>query len=614
MKEKKRSLRVIMTAIICALCLVSVATVTQTDDSEAGGLSLFIIVGASFAAGWILNDIIEDLTAAEDTYQGDTLETYTAQILDNQLNTLATVAQNDAQLIEKTTTYYAQFASSQAALMHSLSQPYSTEAAMVDAMEDLLQMTRLAPNYYSETLRVFFEANNGGKTGLTYGDGNQYLEPYNNDVQTIEAEKAQYHKLCYAISGNVWLLEGDEIILNGATITMLDGSSPKITYDKLVSGIIEETAVYNVSGLSYVMAAMAYDDSSFVSPAIAKFGGGTGKISYIYSTQDLILSYPGTFGHSANLPASAINAVTAMQIRYNTGVTFQPVIASKTINIGGHLENVATLYAAVAGVYAAAAGSAQAYYEYMAEYGGDIPISPSAVFIAPELLAGLKPYEIQAIYTSYLYFLADWFNSNSVLMPQNVTISQDSINLMVTGSIYEDGIELYPEGSLFSIYITSGSYEVKKNVSSLPASGFLMVWEGGDLPAYVPLTPNMTADITNITYQGLEYDNWTLTPKRLDLILLELQTPTPIEPAPPITWLDLLKEFWWVFCITIGVTVLVVGAYMRLPIALELGLLLILLGAGGWYLSDISIDGIFAGLTDGITDWFRGFGDWLNPF
>jgi len=237
---------------------------------------------------------------------------------------------------------------------------------------------------------------------------------------------------------------------------------------------------------------------------------------------------------------------------------------------------------------------AQTYYNQVVAANGNIP-TPWADIVMPDpdQLANMNDQQLIAMYHSYLIAMKSWFNTSHILTYDNITISAESANLLVRGSVYNPaGHMIVANRTVFTPYLTLSDAELKLGWNNITQPGFLETWYNANTITAATQTKNMTyiefgtgwkMHIDEIYYQNESVQSVNLTIHTWDFVIN--QDLNDSHPPSTLTDLQWIIAHWYYIAAIAGVICLLAAVATRNMSVLVVGAILLIAAAGGWYLS-----------------------------
>ena len=203
--------------------------------------------------------------------------------------------------------------------------------------------------------------------------------------------------------------------------------------------------------------------------------------------------------------------------------------------------------------------------------------------------------EIKAAYYAELDEMEQYYKTDSGSYSwNNVTISVQSSNLTVLGSIYAaNGTEVCGPNTVWVPYTMLSSSTLKLGWNNLTQSGFcLILGNATSLNAnatfsnfeYLKFSSGWRFDISSMLYQGRPATSVDLQVDTVDQIW-----PTNLSGVTPtgnsITDTQWLIDHWYYLAMGIGLIVFIGGIVMRSGMILGIGILIALVGVGAYYVT-----------------------------
>lgn len=278
------------------------------------------------------------------------------------------------------------------------------------------------------------------------------------------------------------------------------------------------------------------------------------------------------------------------------------------VEIRPHLLEIKNVYAKIKTLATTVHNYAQTYFNYLVTNGDDgIPyVMPSIMPIDPEQMKDMTMTELYAIYIAYMTALMQGFQNGYTVTPGNVTVSIDSLKLICRGAIYNStGAVVGDNTTLFTPFPTIADMEISIGTNTMSQAGFLIKWGNSAAisdnisdPSNSSFTPetmtyynygvNWTFDIEEIFFEGVPVTSVTLNVTDLETVYADLDGPG--EGVDVLNDYEWLLSRWYYFAIVAGIICMVAAIGFRNTSIIIVGLVLIAIGAIGYYLAgDFSI-------------------------
>lgn len=244
---------------------------------------------------------------------------------------------------------------------------------------------------------------------------------------------------------------------------------------------------------------------------------------------------------------------------------------------------------------------AQTYYNILVltggSGGGPAPM-PEMIFPDPSQLLNLTQDQIYAIYLAYIRAMGDWFQNYSQMLPNNVTLSSESLWLVCRGPIYDTNVnaslrEVFNETAVWTPYVSIQNMDLALGMNTFAEPGFFIVWGHKnhlndttwiDQEArYVPFTAGWKANVTEMQTNGTGISSITLHVTTIHQILPPVIA--PITPPQGQGIADWIIAHWYIFVLIAGIVIIGAAAFTRSWIFLVVGLIAIAVGVLFWWMS-----------------------------
>jgi hypothetical protein len=271
-------------------------------------------------------------------------------------------------------------------------------------------------------------------------------------------------------------------------------------------------------------------------------------------------------------------------------------VTSASVSLGNWLSDLTAANNEGQNLTRTANSYAQTFYnQVVAAHGAIATPWADAVMPNPEQIHNLSPMMLQALYYSYLIRERDWFNTSHILTPQNVSITPASANLLLRGAVYNpQGKEMVSNQTMFTPFFMVVNQTLTKGWNNISQEGFLMTWYNAasiNAPlnhttanyTYWEFGPGWRFHIEEIWYANQTVNNVTLTVHSWIFII----PPTPTIPRGTQAQTDVqwLIDHWYYIAAVVGaILVLAWIPTKSTPIGV-IGLILVIAGVAGWYLS-----------------------------
>jgi hypothetical protein len=247
---------------------------------------------------------------------------------------------------------------------------------------------------------------------------------------------------------------------------------------------------------------------------------------------------------------------------------------------------------------------AQSYYAALVLNNGGVTPVPDMVFPDPSQMANWSWEQIYSIYIAYCRALQPWFYNNSHMTITNISISNQSLKLVCRGAIESatgenlgDNTTVFtPFISLTNVTLTTGQWNTYTN------PGFILVWGNAtSLENNVTSTGAIAQNLTNpiVKYIPMHagdkiwpvemyYDGTNVSTVDLNITTLNfIVTPVskPIVGAQAESDWQWLLDHWYLFAAIAGVIFLAAAIGTRRWEIAVIGLVLIAVAIGAYYLS-----------------------------
>lgn len=369
----------------------------------------------------------------------------------------------------------------------------------------------------------------------------------------------------YIVGGQFWASKSTTLTsASGATITV-----PGSTWTDLdtLSGFESDVWILQ-EGVTYcgsLLPVFGSNAATVTAGMVADIGGETRVLTYTDSGQ----VYDGTSNFSS----------ISIQVVPTSGT------ASDAVNITATLADYSTLLATVYDSMAKASSAASVIWDIYDQAG-----STSAyltTLMVPDIYENvtLSDAQKEIITVLALQQLADWYQDNSGdISSISYTLTAQSMSLYVRGDVTTSAGELYEDVIFTPIFYADTTLTNGTNTTS--KYGFIAIWgEGTSLSGWdystsatsaelVWVESGATLDIYEMLYDGEIVDTVDLEVSEIDFIEGGEIDPTPIPPTPVNRMIEIVELILTI----VGIVMLVGGVMMRSPIAMGIGVLVIILG------------------------------------
>jgi hypothetical protein len=313
-----------------------------------------------------------------------------------------------------------------------------------------------------------------------------------------------------------------------------------------------------------------------------------------------------TYDSGGNELFNAIDMGTAALVQGHLGTvseTSPPIISvmsssigGTTVSLGNWLSDLNAANNEGQNLTRTANAYAQTFYnQVVAAHGAIATPWADAVMPNPEQLHNLNPMMLQALYYSYLIAERDWFNTSHILTPNNVSITPDSANLLVRGAVYDPhGNEIVGNQTVFTPFFMVVNQTLVKGWNNITQEGFLNTWYNAKTInaalantsmnyTYEEFGPGWRFHIEEIWYSNASVNNVTLTVHSWQFIL----PPTPTIPPGPQAQSDVqwLIDHWYYIAAVVGAILVLAWIPTKSAAIGVIGLVLVIAGVAGWYMS-----------------------------
>ncbi len=265
------------------------------------------------------------------------------------------------------------------------------------------------------------------------------------------------------------------------------------------------------------------------------------------------------------------------------------------VNITDCFRKLQTIIDNTANMQITANTFAQSYYNYLVANGPDAPrIMPDILFPDPIQMEGMSWQQVYAMLLAYLTQMDPWFEDHSVMGQDDVNISEESLDLLCRGAIYNaSGGMVYGNDTVWTPYISLDDMTLiagQNNTMTQP--GFIIVWgSAADLDnftrpttcVYVPITAGWNLSIEEMTLKGAPVTQTTLTVTQIKWVVY--QPGGNITMPQGMNDLDWIIDHWYYIAIIGGVICLLGAIATRNMPIMAAGLVLLAAGGIGWYLA-----------------------------
>lgn len=391
--------------------------------------------------------------------------------------------------------------------------------------------------------------------------------------------------------------------------SLADGTTHQFTYDSgfsiinaslLLPGIYHLATNHAVS-LICGLATLAPQNSGTVYPALAVYNmnetsSPEWQFTQVYTGTNEIQYWPGhsySIGRIADYDAKVVFATSTSVTDSNMYTTPASIFP---ISLYNAYADMALAISDAATMVTTANSYGQSFFNTLVLTGGQgVAPMPDFAFPDPGQL-NMSDSQLYAIYIAYMRQAASWYENYSSLLPENVNISAQSINLICRGPIYNaTGAQVYNATTIWTPYVSiqDDSLTVGEN-TTFDQPGFIMVWGHG-------ATINQTLEghwyDQSMTYQAFTL-NWTVHPLEMNynghfvshqylnittihqIVLDNLKTITAPQSESDWAW---ILAHWYLFALIAGAVVLLGAAATKNWIIAIVGLILIGAGVVGWF-------------------------------
>jgi hypothetical protein len=420
-------------------------------------------------------------------------------------------------------------------------------------------------------------------------------------------------------SGNVVITDPDGNVVYSQAIDLASRGGYGIDLAQL--GI--ESGRYNVAVPSSAWvwtgcAAEDYSGSGVVAPGIAVYYktaegslGFSWGFAQLPANEGFATSGMWTFSTGAPWKAESVNQ------NFNSGwpyIQFKSTLATYTIDLKPYIQSVQEVSRAWRQVLYSGSVAGQAAFSVLVANNGAGANGESAEALYPPVDIVYPDYlqtynmtaeELLIHYYAYLNKLNETFRDHTILDPNDINISTNSIDLLIRANVYNaSGALIINASTPFTLYTTlDGLALVTGQTATMTSPGYIITWADGydSLEEYIKAT---NVENRNVTYLSAG-QGWTIEVKELafeqkivgnhTLEIDRLITYVPPElsdgvSAPPQGDDTGSSATWCLIVIIAGVVMAIIGfATDRNALAI-VGVAVAVIAAAAWYLIENPID------------------------
>jgi hypothetical protein len=185
------------------------------------------------------------------------------------------------------------------------------------------------------------------------------------------------------------------------------------------------------------------------------------------------------------------------------------------------------------------------------------------------------------------------------MSPNTVNVSTDSLDLLIRGTVWYNGVEIIGNNTPFTLYTTLEGITLKagENVT-LTSPGYIVTWADGydSLTAYIKANGNVQAP--NVTYRDvgvgyvihideMSFENEIVEEKTLTVDKLNTYVPPDLPEETGLPQLSDVTNDPGAICILViiaGAALMVVGAIIGNGWVAGIGIVAIVIAAAAWYI------------------------------